>query len=90
MAAREECSNSLPVRRLEGDVDLAVGLTGRERPQPERRPASDAVADDIAELHHAVATQGRERGVVERGARSHVTALDGQMIEHDGDRTAAQ
>ena len=51
------------------------------RADPEVREV-DAVADDRAEIEDAPPADRREHGVVERGCRVEVLALDGKVVEH--------
>ncbi len=78
----EERAHRRPVRRGERDVRLPEAVAGGQWAEPEGGLAPDAVAEDVTEIHQPRTAERRQHGVVERGARGEVAALDGEVVEH--------
>jgi hypothetical protein len=78
----EERPHGGPVGRRECDMGLAEPSAAGPRADPEFRLARGAEPDDLAEVHHPGSAERAEHGVVERGAGAHVSALNGQVIQH--------
>ena len=67
---------------LERDVRLPEPVAGLLPADPERRRRREAIANGVAEFHHAPDAQRGEDCVVEGGAPIEVGALDGDVSEH--------
>lgn len=79
----EEGSDRGSIGSGEGDVRLAEPFARVENSEPEVRLRRDPIADGDTEVHQAARSQRSEHGIVERGARRQVSALDAKVIEHE-------
>jgi hypothetical protein len=83
----EEGAHRGAIGGLKGDVDLSIRLARGERADPERGFAIAPVADHPAEVHHTPVIERCQHGVIKGGRARQVSALDGQVVEHAGERT---
>src|SRR5262245_4712074 len=67
----------------EGDVGFPEAVTSGLAADTEVRHGWHPVADRLAEVHDALASQRGKRGVIEGGAGAQVPTLDRKMIKHD-------
>lgn len=71
------------IRSAKRYVALAETLAGLPGTEPEVGKRRHAEADEFIVAHNALSAEGGEHGVVERGTRGDITALDREMVEHD-------
>ena len=81
-ARTAEARDLIPAGGRECDTGLAESFASGLRADPGFRRACGAGAGDRAGVHHPGSAGRTGRGVAERGAGRHVSALNGQVIKH--------